>query len=436
MQNKKVEEVIACVLDYGSFTGLAEKFAETMKKVYYYSPVEKEFRDIKDAAIGEGLSKVIKLENIFDLDIFKTIDLFVFPDIGYGGLQEHLRSLGKSVWGSMGADELELNRDLFIQVLKEVGLPVIKSKTINGLSALAKYLKQVENKWVKINSYRENMETWYHLNYDQSSRRLESLAVIFGGAKEQVIFVVQDTIESDMELGYDGWSVDGKFPSKSFQGYELKNELYLGSLLKNSELPGEINYINEKMSPVLKGYGYRNWWATEIRVSEGTPYFIDPTCRHPGQTGEHQWETCTNLADVIWQGANGIVVDPIFSHKFSAEATLHYTALSDNKAVPSEWRVLEVPKKIKKWVKLYHYCIIDDIFHFPPSKSDELGVVLGVGNTVEEAINHLQSNLDAMKHLPIHANISGFNELLNSILEAEKHGIKFASKIPKPGSIV
>lgn len=180
MNSKPVEEVTACVVDYGTFTALADKLAETMKLVYYHSPVEKEYKNIADAMTGYGLKHAEKIDDFFDPVIFKKIDLFIFPDIGYGGLQRYLRDVGKIVWGSNGADELELYRDLFIEVLKEVGLPVIKSQVVIGLEALAKYLKGVKNKWIKINCYRDNMETWYHINYEHSIRKLESLAVIFG----------------------------------------------------------------------------------------------------------------------------------------------------------------------------------------------------------------------------------------------------------------
>lgn len=239
-----------------------------------------------------------------------------------------------------------------------------------------------------------------------------------------------------MECGYDGWCVDGKYPSKSFQGYEKKNELYLGSLLDAKNIPEEITFVNDKMAPVLKDYGYRNWWATEIRVANGKPYFIDPTARHPGQTGEHQWETCSNIADVIWNGAQGKLIVPEFAWNFAAEATLHYEAGIDNKAITEEWKILKIPKEVYRWFKPYHYCILDGEYHFVPNKKDEVGVVLGVGDTIQESIEHLKENIDILKELPVYANLGGFKDLLESIIEAEKNGLKFADKIPDPKDIL
>jgi len=433
---KPVEEVTACVVDYGTFISVAEKLAETMETVYYHSPYETEYQSIRNCIQGVGLDHVQRLDDFLDPKVLKTIDLFVFPDIGFGSLQRHLKSIGKAVWGHLGATDLELYRDFFLDVLDSVGLPTIHSETIVGLHALEAHLKEHENKWIKIDRYRGNMETWHHRKYSGfTERTLDSLSVIFGGASETVTFVVQDDIESDMETGYDGWCIDGDYPPESFQGYEKKNELYLGSALKTKDLPEEIRIVNEKMSPVLAAYGYRGWWATEIRVADGVPYFIDPTPRMPGQTGEHQLETCINLADVIWHGANGIVIPPKFLWKFAAEGTLHYSQATKDPTIDNEWKTLEIPPEVSRWMKFYHYCKIGSMYHFPAEETDEVGVILGVGDSAEESIDHLKENLELIKDLPVSAEIAGFVDLLKSIQEAEEEGIKFGGEIPEPESV-
>ena len=433
---KPVEEVTACVVDYGTFISVAEKLAETYATCFYHSPYETEYQDIRNCIKGTGLDRVIRLDEFLDSDIFDTIDLFIFPDIGFGGLQRHLRDLGKAVWGHMGADALELYRTKFLDVLDDIGLPYIHSEKITGLTKLAAYLKKHDNKWIKIDRYRGNMDTWHHGNYLTSERKIDSMAVTFGGAKEKISFVVQDDIESDMEIGYDGWSIDGEFPAYSFSGYEKKNELYLGSLLSARDLPEEIKLVNDAMAPILKGYGYRDWWATEIRVKDGVPYFIDPTPRMPGQTAEHQLETLENLADVIWQGANGIVIKPKFRWRFAAEATLHYTLVADEQAVSDVWKVLDIPEEVQRWVKLYNYCKIDGVYHLPLEGTEEVGIVMGGGDSTEEAIDHLNDNLKLLKDLPVEAHVAGFASLLESIKEAEKDGMKFGGEVPEPESIL
>ncbi len=434
---KEVQEVTACIIDYGSFISLAEKLSETMEKVYIYTPFEEEFLDIRRCIKGDGFEKVERLDDPLDPEVLSEIDLFCFPDIGYGGLQRHLRSLGKAVWGSMGASDLELSRTRFLKVVEELGLPMIHSVKLVGLTKLANHLKGVTDKWVKVNRFRENMETWHHYDWVHSARVLETLAVLFGPMKEKIVFVVQDNIESDVEIGYDGWSVDGKFPVSSFQGYEKKNELYLGSLLDYEDLPEPIRLVNETFAPVLADYEYRNFIATEIRMKDDVPYFIDPTMRMPGQTGEQLLETCENLAEVIWQGANGELIVPKFAAKFSAEATLHHSGASKDDGMGSCWKTIRIPEEVRRWFKLYHYCEADGALHFPPHKTDELGVVLGLGDTIEEAIDHLKANLEAMKDEPVHAETAGFADLLKEIHEAEEQGVEFTNqRVPEPAEVI
>jgi hypothetical protein len=432
---KRVGKVTACVVDYGTFISVAEKLAETMDQVYYHSPYEVEYQDIRDCVKGTGLDPVERLDDLLDAKHLAEIDLFIFPDIGFTALQKHLRDMGKAVWGHMGANDLELYRGYFLDVLNEVGLPTVNSERITGVTNLEKYLTKNEDKWIKLDRFRANMETWHHADIEQSRRTLDNLAVIFGGAKEHVDFIVQDSIKTDMETGCDSWCIDGQFPPFAFQGYEKKNELYLAAVVSHDDLPDEIKMVNEAMSPILKTYGYRDWWATEIRVSDGVPYFIDPTPRLPGQSGEHQLETISNIAEVIWNGANGIMIEPKFAWKFEAEATLHYDSDTKDPTIVDEWKTLRLPSKVSQWVKLYHYCKMDGAYQFPSRNNDEVGVVLGGGDSVEDAIEHLNENLEALKELPVHANVAGFATLLDSIKQAEKEGIKFGGEIPEPETI-
>lgn len=439
--SRDISDTTCCIVDAGSFVPLAACMAEKCAKTWYYSPYEQEFLGIERCCIGDGSESFDRIDEFLEPKVLDQIDLFVFPDIGFGGLQRHLKSLDKLVWGSMGASDLELYRTRFLKVLEEAGLPVVQSVKCVGLTALAEHLKEVQNKWVKINRYRDNMETWHHLDWDHSQRQLEHLALVFGPMKEHVVFVVQDAINGDddspvIEIGYDGWMVtspDGEpqFPSSSFQGYELKNKLYLGSQLDATELPEEVIFVNEKIAPFLAQYGYRNFWATEIRVKDKVPYFIDPTARMAGQTMEHLLNTCTNLPEVILAGAEGRILEPEFESPFAAEATLHYTQENDG------WKTFVCPKEVEPYVKLYRYCFVDGAYQFPPHKLDELGVILGSGETIEESIDDLKDHFELLKDSPVSIDVSGFADLLKQIQEAEDEGVEFTDQtVPEPSVVL
>jgi hypothetical protein len=424
---KDVSEITACVCDYGTFLDLAARLGETYHKVYYYSPFETEYQDVKKCVIGTGIPNVERCDDYMDPAIIAECDLYIFPDIAFKGHQKLLRYLGKAVWGSMDASDLELYRTRFLAMLEEVGLPVAPSKTIVGLTALEEELRAQKDRWVKVNRFRANTETFYHQDWEHSVPQMNYMKDEFGGVSENIVFIVQEPIPDAQELGYDGFSIDGKYPQKSFQGYELKNELYLGSWLDNADMPEMVLKVNEAISPVLRKMGYRNFFASELR----NEFFIDITPRHAGQTQEHLQRTMTNLPDVIWQGANGVLLEPEFSHKFAAEATLHYSACDE------DWKVLRISPEAKKWVRLCGYCQDGDFYHFPPGKNDEVGVVIGMGNTIEAAIDNLQEHLDLIDGEPVRAQTKGFAELLDTIKNAQADGIHFSSKpIPPPASVL
>lgn len=425
---KDIGEIICTCVDFGSFVSLAEKLSESFLKVNYHVPIEREFRRFEDACIGRGIPGVNKIPSFMDMDIIKQTDLWVFPDIGYGPEQKYLKSLGKPVWGSMGADEYERLRTLFAETVEEVGLPMVPTKTIHGVPALADHLKTVKNKWVKVNEFRDNMETWHHIDYTHSIPELARLYQTFGEAK-WVVFVVQDALDGATEIGYDGWSVDGWFPDSSFQGYEAKNEAYLGAQTHYDDLPGEIQMVNEQFSTVLEEYGYRNFFATEIRNLDDVPHFIDPTMRMPGQTGEQLLETMDNLSEVIWKGAQGELVQPKWNAKFAGSATLNY------RGDVSGEKVVTIPPDAERWVKLCRYGRwgAPNEYHFPPNPRSDTGVVIGMADTIEDTITAVNDNFEAIGDKSLSIKSDSFIALLNDIRKAEKQGIEFTpQQVPPP----
>lgn len=423
---KSPQEVVCTVVDFGSFVSLAEKLAETYAKVNYHSPIEREFRCFEDAVIGKGIQKVTKIPSFIDNKIINETSLWIFPDIGYGAEQQYLRSLGKSVWGSNGADEYERLRTLFTETVESLGLPMVGTKTIRGVPELSDYLKTVKNKWVKINEFRDDMETWHHIDYAHSVPELGRLWTTFGDAN-WVVFVVQDALDGATEIGYDGWSIDGWFPDSSYQGYEKKNELYLGARTNYDDLPEELRAVNEKWCKVLEEYQYRNFIATEIRNVEGVSYFIDPTQRMPGQTGEQLLETIENLPDVILAGANGEEVQPEWKAEFSTSATLCYNGEKAGQ------KVIKVPEEARQWVKLCRYGYWDGAYHFPANPREDVGVVIGYGNTIPDAIKSVVDHFELIGDDSLCIHPEGFKDILEDIQKAEAEGIEFTNtEIPDP----
>jgi hypothetical protein len=427
-QHKDLADVVATVVDYGTFLPLAECLAETFREVNYYHPNEQEYRELQKAIVSFDIPKIKLVRDYLTPGLVEKTDLWVFPDIAFNGPQLYFRSIGKRVWGHMGMGDLELFRTRFLEEVKRVGLPVAAYHKVKGLTALSEYLKTVKRKWVKLNEWRGDAETFFHIDYEHSRPWLSERWIKWLPVAEMIVFVVQDEIPEAQEIGYDGWSIDGFFPESAYAGYEKKNQLYLGSQRNYEDLPEGVREVNRRWSPILRDYGYRNFFATELRVVDGKAFFIDPTCRMAGQTMEQLLKTCSNLAEVIYKGAAGEMVKPVWRADHAAEATLSYTA-----GEPQDWKIIRVPEEAAQWVKLYHHLMVDGAHWFPPGRSKELGVILGMDSSVEGSINNLRDNFSHLKDEPVSIPFEGFASLLSTIKEAEEAGMEFTEgRVPEP----
>lgn len=420
-----------CVVDHGLFMELAIRLSRDFKRVLYYTPWEKGFPLLNDCVIGDGFEEIERIEGIWKY--LDEIDLFVFPDIQHSCLQEHLQSIGKPVWGSRRGDSLELKRARFKEVLEAFKLPVGGWRPIRGLDELRDYLQSNDNKFVKISKYRGCMESWHHVNYDLSEPKLDSLAEKFGPLQDAIPFIVEDPIETDIEVGYDGYCIDGDFPTIGVQGYETKDRGLIASVQKYSDMPDEVTSVNRALSPILGDFKYRNFFSTEIRVKDGKSYFIDPCCRCPSPCIEIQMELWGNLGEILWNGAQGHLIDPEPTAQFGA------VAMIDHKDDCRKWRVLEVPNNIRKWVKLFFACRHNGMYSIPPfpHNCDTIGAVIGIGNTIQEAIDDLKYNADYLSADYLSVHTEALYETLQSIQQAEKKGIEFTDQpVPKPESVL
>lgn len=423
----EVSNKCCMVFDHGLFLPLALKLSESFERTLYYTPWQKGFPIINDCVVGDGFERIERIDEIWDhLD---EIDIAIFPDIQHSGLQLHLQSLGIRTWGSRKGDSLELKRAMFKSKLMEIGLEVGPYRVCKGMTELRAFLKDNEDKYVKISRYRGMMESWHHINYELSEPQLDALACAFGPLQNSVPFIVEDPLETDIEVGYDGFNIDGQWPGVGIQGYEAKDRGLIAAVQDYSDMPKEVTSVNEAIAPLLKGFQYRNFFSSEIRVKDDLSYFIDPTCRCPSPCIEIQLEIWSNLAEFIWHGANGDLVDPIPTAKFGVECMI------DHKGDEEAWRTLQVPKEAEQWVKLYACCKKDDLICIPPfpHSCNSIGALVGTGNTLEEAIDNLKATAELLKDQNVSIDVSSLFDTLKEIKTAEEAGIEFSKEeTPEP----
>ena len=435
---KPHNEVVCCVVDFGMVgVPMAERLARKpngFKKVYLFQEWEEDYSTLNKAIQGDGFQEFERTSDFWS--IIDEVDLFVFPDVQRSGLQLQLVKLGKKVWGSRSGDSLELDRELHLRTLKEVGLRVPPFHVCDGLNSLREYLRDKEDQYLKVSLYRGSFETCHFRSWKLDECLLDLFAVRFGPAKELIRFLVFPNIETPLEIGADTYSVDGQWPDKFLHGVEWKDRAYFAAVQKTSEAPEPLREVMRKYGPVLGQHQYRNQFSCEVRVKGKEFYFIDPTCRMGLPSTASQLEVWDNWPEIVWHGANGELVQPVQKGKYTAEAII--TAKKD----PSEWAIFDVAKDLRQWTKFASCFEYEGSVCFPAIDSpggDDVGWLVAIGNTPEETIKALNKHADDLPD-GMDANTECLAYVLKEIAVEQKAGIQFGSghnvKMPNPGFVM
>jgi hypothetical protein len=367
------------VYEGGLFQSLAHRLARDYERVLYFRPWVSSFSHSNDFQMGMGYENIERVHDFWD--VVDEVDTFCFPDVCYGDLQMYLREQGKAVFGAGYGEEMELLRWEFKEKMKEVGLPVQPCKRVVGMDALRKELEKEEDKYIKISLLRGIAETWHHINYALSEPKLADMEHELGARSKTQEFIIEDSIPTTAEVGYDGYCVHGKYPRLSQFGIEVKDKSYAAKVVPNTSLDKHVKLVNDKLVPLMKSYGYQGFVSTEIRVSGGKGYLVDMTCRAPSPAGECFQEICGNLGEVIEGAAHGELVEWKPIAQYGVQALLRSDFAEEN------WLPIDIPKKVRPWVKLYHSTKIEGQEYIVPIDLDmpQIGSVVGIGNTPEEA---------------------------------------------------
>lgn len=431
---KETSQVTACVLDHGLFPSLAVELAKSFKRVLYQNLAAVDaFPTLNKCIIGEGYEGVEVIQLPEDHWDFKNeIDLYIYPDLYHGGEQRELESQGKAVWGTRHGDRLEVFRGRFLKALEEAGLEVAPHAVVHGLDELRSYLMENEDQYVKISRYRGTMETFHWRDAAHDAGWLDFMAVKLGAAKEMIVFYVFAAIDTDIEIGGDTYCIDYQYPSTMLAGYEWKDKGYFGSVLPAHEMPEQLQTVHEAFRSELAGHRYRNFISSEIRIKGDKFWFIDTTRRAPCPGSGSQLKLIKNFADVIWNGAHGILVEPEWNAHFATECVI--TAKADKTC----WTIIDFPEELGDWVVCGGSCQIDGRTCWPPDEShgEEVGWLVNIADNPKAAI---QGMLDKAACLPdgVSAATDSLADLLKEIESGQEEGVPFTDKaIPPPATVI
>jgi hypothetical protein len=230
MINLKDKKVL--VLDVGGMCiEHAIRLGKDFGKVYYHSIWQGAFPSFQNYAVGLGMENIERIFKPFRY--IDEVDLIFFGDIGLGDQASFLRREGHRVFGAGAGEVLEEERYKFRQLQKKLGLPTQKTKNLTGITNLRNHLKTVKDRYVKLDVFRSDMESFHHKDIESSEFLLDDLQSAFGPFKEEYDFVVEEPIKSDVEIGIDGFfSENWLYPT--LYGFEM-GEPYIG--MYSTELP-------------------------------------------------------------------------------------------------------------------------------------------------------------------------------------------------------
>jgi len=378
--------------------------------------------------VGDGFDEIERIKFLWDH--VDDVDLFIFPDIYFGDVATQLAKMGKRVWSARHGDCLELYRDDTKDFLQEIGLPVAPWERIIGLPNLRKFLKQNDNQWVKVSTVRGDFESFKSESYDLIEPRLDELEWRLGAKKSIYEFIVEESIEDAIEIGYDGWVIGGHYPPQSMAAFEIKDLGMMGNTIKYEDLPEPVAMVNEKLAPFFERCHYRGFFASELRIKQdGKPFLIDPCTRCGTPSNELLQELFGNWGEIFWEGASGNIVAPEQVAKVGVEAMIHSSWSDKN------WQAIYFPEKIRQFVKLRNHTKIDGKDYVVPQDVGlpEIGAVCGIGNTIPEAVKHLADNASQIKGYAIEIKLESISKALCQFEQAEEFGIKITDEeLPSP----
>jgi hypothetical protein len=407
-----------CVCDNGLFSELARTLSESFDKTYYTSPWVSGFPFSAHLEVGGGDDKVERIDDLHE--VIEDCDLFVFPDIYQGPIQEYLQSIGKRVWGSRGADDLEIYRKEAKEHFAELDISQGPYEAIEGMTAVREYIKAHDNEklWIKGNKARGDFESFAVDGYDLGKSKLDDIEARLGPVAESMTFIVEPNLKDTLDLAIDTHCIDGQYPTTAVLGTEEKGECYVGEVRPWAKMPGKLRDIYDKLAPTLKSYGYRNFLSLESRADQKHIYLQDPCCRAGSPPMELQLNWIKNLADIMWLGSEGKMVEPEYAGKYGVELIVH-SDWADNHPL-----MVDFPQEYRSQIKFRYNSEFDGkTWILPQGAGPRIAAVVACGDSLEACMEQCKEISGSLKGIQVEAFTRSFPIIEEKIGNLRKWGL-------------
>ena len=407
------------VYDFGLYVHQAEALADGGKnRVKYYTPWPGREPHYKDYCIGKNfghLEKELYFEKFID-----WADAIIFFDVSGNSYCDFLRKKypEKSVFGCGLGEQLENDRVLLKEWCAEFDLQVSKYEVVKGVTKLKELLKKTNGgKYVKMNIFRGDMESFLAPDFATADSIIDQEVVPhLGMHKEDYDFVVEDLIDTDVEIGFDGFFNGKNYIQPYFVGYEYSKGLYIAHV--TDKLPIAIQETMESFIPLFTKMNYRGAISSEEKVvSKNENYFIDGCMRLPNPLSALYPVMIGNWAEAVYKIGKGEDVELDIKHKYVGAFPLMSLYAKEN----------YVKVDIKDLSKArYQMCCGKgkDVYAVPGWEI--VAIVVAGGDSVDEVISKLKENVKYVDGHGVDKDpVNGIDVIKDIIKNGEKVGIKF-----------
>ena len=382
------------IQDCGIYLNLANDLAAKGENlVRYYTDYGSAFPSYREYATGDGMDKegktwgfedLIKCDDFFDF--IEESDCIGTFDCSKNDLIEFLRKLypDKSIFGAGWMARLEDDRLMFKRFLEKLKLPVIPYTPVKGFDNLRKHLKENPGKVVKTNIFRKDFESLVCKDFQSVKQLLVNREPAFGCYADEMIFIVEDFVESVVEAGFDGfYTPAGGFQHFSY-GIEFDKNFYLGRV--GGELPDVLRSTLDVIDPYFAKKDYRGLISTEERiVSQKEHYFIDPCLRGAMPLGVLFGRYIKNWPEVMYNVGLNQPFEIDCDHKYVAAMSLTSRNAEDF------FTYIKFAEGHRDDFRLMMACQDKEGNHYSVKGLEAIVVAVAAGETPQEAVDNLKA---------------------------------------------
>jgi hypothetical protein len=368
-------------------------------EVIYCSQWQTAYPEFKDFAVGLDFEYLKKKDKhgipLLFWDYVEWADCICNFDVHMNDEIAALRRLfpKKSVWGSGFGERLEDDRIALKKWIEALGLPMQKWKAVTGVTELEKYIKANPDQYVKLNIFRgdEGMDSFHAKDIESIQYKLLKMRLTYGPKAEDMPFVVEETIDTPVEIGYDGFFNGKNYADKCFLGYEYHKNLYVAKVIDFEDLPEPLFETMDAFTPVLEKMDFRGALSTEEKIlSPKEHYFLDICARLPSPLSALYPVMIKNWAEMVYKFGKKEDVALDIDAKYVGAIAL------EDEALEHDFEEVRIKPNSRDKVRFQCACQHEGKYYAVKGNKNAC-ILVAKGNSVDEVLANLQKNAELVE---------------------------------------